>query len=120
MRSIVLSAVLGVASLGFLSATPSSAEARPWWRSGYAPVYTYSYPAYSSYYGSYYSPDYYASYYTPTYTYSAYPSYSYYPTYGYTSAYYAPSYSYYTPRRVYYSTPGYVTYSSYSPVYYYP
>ena len=42
MRSFLLSAVLGVASLGFLGALPSSAEAGPlrWWRDGYYPYFT--------------------------------------------------------------------------------
>jgi hypothetical protein len=37
MRSLILSLVLGIAALGFVAATPSPAQARPWWgwRSSY-------------------------------------------------------------------------------------
>ena len=49
MRSLLLSLVLGAASLGLVAATPSKADAT-WWRSG-SPYYSgYYYPGYTSYY----------------------------------------------------------------------
>jgi hypothetical protein len=113
MRSFLLSAVLGVSSLGFLGALPSAAEAGPlrWWRDGY--YSTYYYPPTTTYYSApvettaTYGPTWTSSYYTPS------PS----ATVTYTTpatTYYYPTYyrSYYYPRRVFWS--------SYSPVYYYP
>jgi hypothetical protein len=111
MRSFLLSAVLGVSSLGFLGALPSSAEAGPlrWWRDGY--YSTYYYPPTVTYYSApadgtvTYGPTVTTSAYTPsanvTYTTP-------------TTTYYYPTYyrSYYFPRRVYWSY--------YPPVYYYP
>jgi hypothetical protein len=91
MRSLFLSIVLGLVSLGLVGLTPQRAEAQ-WPRySGYyypstsyyysAPYYsgyyyprTYSYPGYSGYYypqnySSYYYPGNYSSYYYPGYGY---------------------------------------------------
>jgi hypothetical protein len=81
MRSLFLSAILGLSALGIVSATPSTAEAQ-WWprrayvQTYYAPGYYYA-PAYTSYY---YSPD---TYYVPSTT-----------------------TTYYSPGTYYYSTPG--------------
>ncbi|MFL5245994.1 MAG: hypothetical protein ACJ8FY_28320 [Gemmataceae bacterium] len=120
MRSLILSALLAITSIGLVGMTPSSAEAaRPWrWRGYYPGYYSSSYyvPDYSYYapsYSSYYVPGY-ASYYVPSYTSSYYVA----PTY---SSYYYPAYrpSYY-PSTVYYSTPGITTYSAYPSTYYYP
>jgi hypothetical protein len=118
MRSLVLSAVLGLVCLGFVTTTPSQAHAN-WLRSAYYPAYTYSSASYyypSGYAASYYTPAYTTSFYTPTYT-----------TTYYTPAptYYAPVTTYYTPAAVtYYSRPVFrprvVTYANYAPVYYYP
>ncbi len=94
MRCLILSLVLGVASLGLLAVSSSQAEAqfarrwRPAYNSYYYPGYTYSspygYPS-SYYWGPTYSPGYY-SYYSPGYA-----TYSYgWP--GYRSYYYSPGY----------------------------
>ncbi len=93
MRSIVLSLILGAASLGLLAVSPSQAEAR---------LFRRWYPAYSYYYPGY------------TYSYSyGYPSYSYYWGPGYANYYsYYPGYSTY-----YYGWPGYRSYYV-SPGYY--
>jgi hypothetical protein len=106
MRSLFLSLVLGVTSLGVIGITPSSADAA-WWRRGYAYYPAYTYPGYSSYYASPYA---YSSPYTYGYSYAPYGysynyNYSYYP--GYSRYYYAPTYS--TPYypTYYYSSPGY-------------
>jgi hypothetical protein len=113
MRSVLLSAVLGVASLGFLGVLPSSAEAGPWrwWRDGY--YSRYYYPSTVTYYSA---PADGAVTYGPTWTTSAYtPSPGAMVTYtAPTTTYYYPTYyrTYYYPRRVFWS--------SYSPVYYYP
>ncbi len=101
MRSLLLSAVLGLAALGLLLlAAPSTAQAHP--PGGYASGYRsfYSPGLYSGYGSRYYGPSsfYSPSYYTPR-SYGAYyggyaPSYSYYSApryYGY-SSYYGPSY----------------------------
>ena len=88
MKSLFLSLVLGVASLGLLGLAPSQAQA--WWQTrSYYPAYSYYYPSYS-YYPSYgYAAPAYSYYYGPraTYSYPAY-SYSYYP--GYATYYYYP------------------------------
>jgi hypothetical protein len=104
MRSLLLSAVLAVASLGFLGAMPSSAEARPWyWSSYYYPTYTYYAPP------TYYTPAV-TTYYTPDYVAPAYTTTSYYsPPVVYSSYYTVPTARVF-PRRVVYS-PGYVYYS---------
>src|SRR4051812_37877624 len=88
MRSLFLSAVLGVGALGLLASTPADAQARPW----------------RAWSGSYYYPS--TSYYYPSYSYGYYPSYSsgYYPSYSYP----APTYSY--PGYSAYYTPGYTSY----------
>jgi hypothetical protein len=73
MRSLFLSAALGLGSLGLIAATPSRAEAS--WLSEALHAYFDPY-----YYGGYYSPAYaypWYGYYGPGYVYS-YPSYSYY------------------------------------------
>jgi len=69
MRSLILSLVLGAASLGLVVGTPSSAKAQFRRSFAYYPTYSYGYPAYSygygypSYgYGGYYRP-YYGGYY---------------------------------------------------------
>ena len=95
MRSLLLSLVLGVASVaGLLTISPSQAEAQRFWRRWNQPYYSnYYYPGYTYSYGYTYP-----SYYWGT------PRYSYYysaPTYG----------SYYTPWYPRYYTPGY--YGSY-------
>ena len=93
MRSLILSLVLGAASLGVLAVSASPAEAQRYRRSA-PPYYSYSYPGYAYSYSyanpsySYYwdNPGYYAS---PGY-YGSYP--------GYTGYYYSPRYrTYYTP-----------------------
>jgi hypothetical protein len=85
MRSLFLSVVLGLASLGLTAVTPTQSHAA-WWNgweyTGYSyPAYVYSYPGYGYYspgYASYYHPGY-ASYYYPGYAgYYSYPTYSYY------------------------------------------
>jgi hypothetical protein len=115
MRSFLMSAVLGVASLGFLGAVPSSAEARPWryWSSSYYPTYSYYYPPAVTYYSApadgtvTYSPTWTTSNYTPS---GVTPAYYTTPV---TTSYYYPTYrTYYYPRRAYWT--------NYSPVYYYP
>ena len=73
MRCLILSLILGVASLGLLAVSPSQAEAqfvrrsRPAYSYYYDPGYTYSYsyayPTYSYYWGPTYSPGYYSYYY---------------------------------------------------------
>ena len=94
MRSMILSLVLGAASLGLVAVSPSQADAqfvrrsRPVYSSNYYPgtySYSYGYPSYSYYWGPTYSPGYY-SYYSPGYA-----TYSYrWP--GYRSYYYSPGY----------------------------
>jgi hypothetical protein len=94
MRSLILSLVLGAASLvGLLAISPSQAEAQRFGRRWYRPYSSFYYPGYTYSYGYAY----------PSYSYSwGYPSYSYYggyptyyPRYG---TYYSPGYSsYYTP-----------------------
>jgi hypothetical protein len=103
MRAVVLSLVLGLATLGTLVATPSQATARDWhgrnWQSYYAgprywyggthwrggshwrgasryvyPGYGYYYPGFTSVYS--YSPGYYYPSYYPTYRYRSYYYYS--------------------------------------------
>src|SRR5437588_5858385 len=69
MRSLILSLVLGAASLGLVVGTPSSAKAQFRRSFAYYPTYSYGYPAYSYGYPAY-------SYGYPSYYYS-YPSYSY-------------------------------------------
>src|SRR5262249_2734781 len=94
MRSLFLSFVLGVASLGMLGLIPSEAQAQ--WRWRYGPAYqSYYYPGYYyPGYTSYYYPGYSSFYYNPGYTtyyYPGYRTYYYYP--GYTTYYYRPAYS---------------------------
>ena len=110
MRSLILSAVLGLGSLGlFLGPAAPKADAQWGWRGWRSGFY---YPTYS-----YYGPGYYSPYY-------GYPTYygSYYPTYSYTyPTYTVPTYSYYyaTPAySTYYATPYYYTYGTYAPRYY--
>ena len=93
MRSLLLSLVLIVSSLGLVVATPSQARspglAYPCVLPGLFVLLSrvlqllsaaYTYPAYS--YPTYY-PSYYYGYYPGYSNYSAYPWYSYYPTYSY-------------------------------------
>lgn len=96
MRAIIMSLILGLASIGVVGLTPTQAQAQArWWGRG-----RYYAPAYSSYY---YNPGYYSPY---AYPYSAYynPGYR---SYYYTPpAYNYPSYSYYyTPYNSYYYRP---------------
>src|SRR5205823_4789265 len=94
MRSLILSLVLGAATLGLWAVTPAQAEAQRFWRGrpvysnyyypGYTYSYSYAYPSYSYSWGPTYSPGY-SSYYYP----------------GYTSYYWQPGY------RAYYTSPGY-------------
>src|SRR2546422_5142254 len=92
MRSLILSLVLGAASLGLLAVSPAQAEAQSWRRA-------------RPYYGR--------SYYNPGYSYP----YSYgYPSYSYGGPSYYSGYYGYTPS--YYSWPGYRSYYYYSPGYY--
>jgi hypothetical protein len=99
MRALVLSLLLGIATLGVTVATPAEAQARPWrwhgrgWYSGYyAPSYWYGgthwrgashwvYPGYAWYPGYSYS-----YWYAPGYT-----SW-YYPIYRYRAFYYSPGF----------------------------
>jgi hypothetical protein len=113
MRAFFLWAVLGISALGGLL-TPSQADARPRWSSGYysnyySPGYSSYYytPGYSSYYYDYAPPAGYDSYYFPDgYTGNGYYEYDYYPySSGYSSYYYTPGYNrsyYYYPNRYYY------------------
>jgi hypothetical protein len=90
MKSMILSAVLGLGALGLVGATPAKAEAS--WLSEYLharfdPTYN-AYPYYPGYYGDPYSAPVYDYYYAPSYSYGAYwspPAYYYnlYPAYGY-------------------------------------
>jgi hypothetical protein len=92
MRSLLLSLVLGAASLGMLAVSPSRADAQLFRRWAVPYYNTYSYPAY-------------------TYSYP-YPTYRYYwgPTYYYSPGY-PTSYSYYPGYATYYyATPGYYGY----------
>jgi hypothetical protein len=96
MRSLILSLVLAVASLGVVGVTPTESQAQRWfgWRRGYygGPVYYPGAYAYYPYYNSYLYPYAYPSY---SYSYTM-PYYSYYTVPGYSSYYYNPgSYSYY-------------------------
>jgi hypothetical protein len=81
MRSLFLSAVLGLGALGIITAAPSSAEARWWPRRAYVDAY--------------YAPGYY---YSPGYTTSYY--------YSPPDTVYVPSTTTYVPDTYYYSTPG--------------
>jgi hypothetical protein len=113
MRSFLLSAVLGVASLGFLGALPSSAEAGPlrWWRDGY--YSTYYYPPTVTYYSA--PVDGTTVNYSPTWTTSSYT-----PSAGATVIYTTPATTYYYPTYRTYYYPRRVFWSNYSPVYYNP
>jgi hypothetical protein len=99
--------VAAVAIGALAAASPAQAQILAGRRSVYVnyytPVYTYTYPSYSTYY----SPPVY--YYTPAYTYTS--SYYYSPGYTYSSYYYTPAYSsyYYTPG-YYYTRPSYYYY----------
>jgi hypothetical protein len=111
----MLGAVLTIASLGLLGATPSSAEARGWRTTSYyyAP---YSFYVPEPYYAPSVSSFYYPADYT-TYNTAVYVSTSYYsPPVVYSSYYTVPTVTYY-PRRAVYS-PGYVYY--YRPVVVFP
>ena len=92
MRSLLLSAVLAIASLGLTVAAPSEAQAR--------------WPRWGGYSGSYYNPGYSSYYYTPSYGSYYYPGYS--------------SYYYSTPSYGTYYTPGYSNYYYSAPTYYWP
>ncbi len=104
MRSLLMSLVVGAATLGVWGFAPAQAQAQRWWGWrgwGYAPTYSsyYYYPGYS-----YYTPAY--SYYTPAYTSYYYPSYPVYRSYYYAPPVtYVPGYSYYYPRYSYYVYP---------------
>jgi plastocyanin len=116
MRSLLISAVLGLGSLGVLGSTATPADAQWRWHYGpyasgyyrhggyYGPwAYNYRYPyATWRYYAPYATP-YYTWYYPPTYAYS--PTYAYPPTYSYPSAVYVPNYWAYTPSPTYSTSP---------------
>jgi plastocyanin len=107
MRSLLISAAIGLGALGVLGSTAGKADAQ--WRWNYGPYASHHY-----WHGGYYSPwvshyrypytpgRYYAPYAVPYYTWS-YP-----PTYYYPSTVYVPTYSAYTPAPTY-STPMYST-----------
>jgi hypothetical protein len=109
MRSVILSLVLGVATLGFVGMTPSSAEAQ--WRRGYRynptydnlqSIYNYHYSIQN--YGPFGAPYGYTGNYGYNYNYGynpGYYNYSYGPG-GYSYYYQAPAYGYYYSPRGYY------------------
>jgi hypothetical protein len=99
MRSLILSAALGLGSLGVLAVTPDDAQARP-----VRVVSPYYAPAYYGGYPSYYAPApvYYGGYYAPTTRYYA-------PAVGVVPSPSRASY-YYSPGTAYYVAPGYSSY----------
>jgi hypothetical protein len=96
LRPLVLSAMLGIASLGGLAATPSQAQAHPW----HAHVYVAPYGGAYYWSGGVYSPGV-SVYYNAVPSYYVAPDYAYSP--GYATLYAAPVYGY----RSYYYYPGY-------------
>ena len=115
MRSLLLSAVLALSSLGLLLADTPSVEAQ--WRARgrgsvgvyVAPSGTYGYTR-GGYYGGYYRPRYYSGYYYPRYY--TYPSYS--------SSYYSDSGSYSGSQYDYYWSNGwYICYDRSTGEYWY-
>jgi hypothetical protein len=108
MRSYILSAILGIASLGFLGVVSPPAQAQSL-RDRNRPVYTYYYSAPASYYYS--APT--VTYPTPTYTTyfpSSVPSDSSNVYVGNVYSTYWPGYTIYYPRTIYYSAPTTVVY----------
>jgi len=105
MRSVILTLVVGAASLGLVTLTPSKAEAG--WRNyaGYPAYYSRYSPAY---YPTYYAPAYQSYYYAPPAPVYPLVNSSYYPTYN--SYYYTPPAPVY--RSYYYAAP--------APAYIYP
>src|SRR5262245_18965173 len=116
MRSLLISAMLGLGSLGVLGITATQADAQ--WRWSYGPYASRYYwrggnrgPWMSSYRYPYTTWRYYAPYATPYYTwyypptYASPPTYAYPPTYSYPSTAYVPNYSAYTPSPTYSTSP---------------